>query len=159
MVQKYPSFFQETFQEIFPSVMLCSSAKQECTSNARRKFDLLSEQSLANTNQSMAPWSSIPSNLKPMYFILLADGDTIAKLFFSGDLLLERIDTTEERMVKEMLEGKRNSLYGPYLGEEIAIAENLKPRYLKDLYSQAEVIVPYYQDKKVVGAIVYLHGQ
>lgn len=176
MVAQYPAFFEVTFNEILPEALKCENTKEVCVQSVRTKFDLLSTKPQVKSDVVVEKKSSdrffaqAPSNNQPIYFIILLPDRKIAKLFFSGDVRLEEIDTREERMVAEVLEGKRKELYGPYFGEEAFITLNekgevlsdnrsFKPAYLKDLYSQMEVIIPYYQDGKVIGAIVYLHGQ
>ncbi len=172
MVAQYPAFFETTFNEIFSEALKCQNTKEVCVQSTRTKFDQLSTKQQVKTNLIVEKKSTdnffvpVPSNQQPIYFITLLPDKKIAKLFFSGDVRFEQIDTRVERMVVEVLEGKRKELYGPYFGEEVfAVVRGTertfydpKPAYLKDLYSQMEVIVPYYQDDKLVGAIVYLHG-
>lgn len=181
-VSVYPDFFSTVFNDIFPFALSCdsyqeTSDQESCVSQTRDKFDTLSA-GLEQKHQNTPYWNRYglfkPSNYQPMYFIkLLPDGD-IAKLFFSGDLKIEKVDTREERMVRDLLQEKRDSLYGLYFSEEVLGYDqvnnerhfyDLKPRYLKDLYSKFEVIVPYYQrkgvyysDRELIGAIVWLHG-
>ena len=52
-----------------------------------------------------------------------------------------------------MLLGKRSKLYGVQ-----ANVDGLRMTYLNDLYSEAEVIVPYVKNGGILGAVVYLHG-
>ncbi len=102
-----------------------------------------------------------------MYFIKLLPNGTIAKLFFSGDLILEQVNTREEMKVITLLQGKRDTLYGPYYDQEIiGVGKTVnhaffdpKPAYLKDLYAQFEAIIPYHSNSEIIGGIVYLHGE
>jgi hypothetical protein len=164
MVSSYPSFFESIFDDIFPSALNCSDSQLVCVQETRSKLDALSEETARSHQNNENTQYYIPSNQSQIYFItLLLDGQ-IAKLFFSGDLVIEQVDTREEKMVVDLLTGERKDLYGPYLDQEAFDEKKRrfydpKPAYLKDLYSQMEIIVPYYSDSEIIGAIVYLHGE
>ena len=170
-MEYYPSFFESIFNDIFPNALNCSSESSDCISQTREKIDSLSASVVdKNVLPDMDDYHLFgrrsqdfkPSNQQPMYFIMLLSNDDLAKLFFSGGLIIEPIDTKKEELVKEFLEGKRSGLYGLQLREEISLfgrGQILKTHYLEDLYSQAEVIVPYKVDNKIMGAVVYLHGE
>jgi hypothetical protein len=177
LVKNYPNFFQTIYNDIFPSALSCQQTREECSKMTREKFDQLSASVKASESAALEiemvekrqrlQLSPSPSNEQPVYFITLLPDGKIAKLFFSGELKLEEVDTREERMVVEVLEGTRKELYGPYFNSEVfeMTESNVrpmydpKPAYLKDFYGQMEVIVPYYQDGKIIGAIVHLHGE
>lgn len=156
LISNHPDFFDATFNQIFESTLECDLTPSECKENTRHTFAnyLNSSNQLDLINQ-------------PIYFIKLLPDRKIAKLFFSGDLIIEAVNTRNERRVGDLLKGERSELYGPYFGSEVfKIGQkgerqfyDPKPRYLKDLYSQMEVIVPYENDNQISGAIVYLHGQ
>ena len=172
MMEYYPSFFESIFNDIFPHALNCNDELNKCILSTREKMDSLST-SVVDRRLPLdkgLDWFSLkPSNQQPMYFITLLPNENIAKLFFSGGLVIEKIDTREERMVADFLENKRKTLYGPYFNEEAFETSwrnpqnrpfyDLKPSYLKDLYSQMEVIVPYRVNGETKGAVVYLHGQ
>lgn len=161
MVGNNPGFFESVFGDIFPSTINCQENKIECTKQARQKLDAIS------VSTKNYPVDDEPSNKHPMYFIKLLPDGKLAKLFFSGDLEIEEVNTREEKMVIDLLKGKRNELHGPYYDQELTgdgrTASHAffdpKPTYLKDLYAQMEVIVPYYSDSQIIGATVYLHGE
>lgn len=172
MIAFYPSFFESVFSDVFPHALQCSDDRKSCKKQIRDKFDNLSasvtkENMKTNHLYDNFYFESKPFNQQPVYFIKLVSDNALAKLFFSGDVIIEDINTREEKMVIALLKGKRNSLYGPYFNQEAFISTygqqhpfyDLKPAYLKDLYAQMEVIVPYYQDGELIGAIVYLHGE
>lgn len=161
MIEREPTFFTTIFNDIFPFALECSVSKSECISQTRQKLDFISVSPLDYATDYD------PSNKHPMYFIKLLPDGKIAKLFFSGDLEIEEINTREERMVVALLEGKRDALYGPYYDQELTgdgktpnhALFDLKPAYLKDLYSQMEIVIPYHSNSEIVGGIVYLHGE
>lgn len=161
MIKNNPVFFEKIYLDIFPIALNCSDSGDNCRDKTRYLLDQIS------VSSKNYPVNGEPSNKHPMYFIKLLPDGKIAKLFFSGELEIKEVDTREERMVVALIQGKRDSLFGPYYDQEITgdgrspghAFFDPKPAYLKDLYSQMEVIVPYYFDSEIVGAIVYLHGQ
>lgn len=168
-MEYYPFFFEEIFSKIFSYTLSCSGEPQ-CISDTRNQLDTLSSSIIeknvpvdTKNDRFLGNSSNFkPSNQQPMYFIYLLPDGKIAKLFFSGALIFEPVDTKGEILIKEVLEGKRNGLYGLQLREEISLfgrEQIFKTRYLKDLYSQAEVIVPYKVNDEIIGAVVYLHGE
>lgn len=160
LVEKNPVFFDNVFTDIFPQALNCKSIPEvNCAQTLRSAFDKrLSEINHgSDANAYFVPdyFGNGSLNLTsklPMYFIKLEDGK-IAKLFFSGDLKLEPVDTAGERKVQEILFGKRKELYG--IQANIA---GLEMTYLKDFLSEAEVIIPYEKNGEIIGAIVFLHG-
>lgn len=105
---------------------------------------------------------------KPVYFIRLKDGK-LQKLFQSGEIKYEDIDTLGERRVAEMLEGKINPISFPQytccgpddIWTEIFPLNLLLPdrRYLKDFPSELETILLIRdQEGNIKGAMVDLHG-
>jgi len=161
MVEDDPTFFNTVFSDIFPAAIQCSENQTTCASQTRKKFDLLSSEANNSTNKFSQQESL---NQQPIYFITLLPDGQIGKLFFSGEVMVEPVNTREEKLVVELLTGKRDHLYGPYFNSEVFDFQNRsffdpKPAYLKDLYSQMEVIVPYYSDSEIIGGIVYLHGE
>ncbi|HLL61222.1 MAG TPA: hypothetical protein VK338_05875 [Candidatus Nitrosocosmicus sp.] len=92
-------------------------------------------------------------NFSSTYFIRLSDDNMIEKLFLSGEYKKEKVDTWNERKVARFLKSNKDQLMGIYIDESYS-----NMRYLKDLYSEAEVIVPVKVNGKTVGAVVRLHG-
>lgn len=160
LIEKNPVFFADVFTVIFPETIACTSkGGTDCVLKSRSLFD---QRLSPNQNSWDVSGYFIPSyfgngslNLTsslPMYFITVED-DKISKLFFSGDLKIETIDTEGERQVQDLLLGKRSDLYGIQ-----ANISGFEMTYLHDLLSEAEVIVPYMLGNQIVGGIVFLHG-
>lgn len=165
MMAEHPGFFKKTFTEILPAAVQCQADAVSCTSFTRAQFDLLSQPSSTPDNKDH--FTGV--NRTPMYFIALQPDGTIAKLFFSGDLKREVVDSRGERMVKALLEGKREHLYGSYglhfwchhpyyKPQDYAQVSCSKPGFLKDLYSEYETIVTYTENGQIKGAVVFLFG-
>lgn len=105
---------------------------------------------------------------RPVYFIRLKE-NKIQKLFQSGEIKYENIDTQGERKVAEMLEGKKDPNAFPQysccspndIWVEIFPFNFLLPerRYLKDFPSELETILLIKdKDEVIKGALVDLHG-
>lgn len=154
LMRENPQFFDEIFTEILPEAIECDG-NAECVVDIRSRLDLLTEATASESSTIDVPRYfsdvSLDSN-QPMYFITL-DQNQIVKLFFSGGIITKPIETRKEALVRDVLLGKRNKLHGLQ-----ANVDGLRMTYLNDLYSEAEVIVPYVKDDEIVGAVVYLHG-
>lgn len=154
LMRENPQFFDEIFTEILPEAIECHG-NAECVAGIRSRLDLLTETTASESSTIDVPgyFSDVSlANNQPMYFITL-DQDRIVKLFFSGGIVTTPIETRKEALVRDVLLGKRNNLHGLQ-----ANVDGLRMTYLNDLYSEAEVIVPYVIDGEIVGAVVYLHG-
>lgn len=105
---------------------------------------------------------------RPVYFIRLKE-DKIQKLFQSGNIKTEAIDTDGERVVRDMLLGKLNPVEFPQYtccgGDDLEWSEIPffrifvpERRYLKDFYSELETIF-LIRDREgdIIGAMVDLH--
>lgn len=150
LMVREPAFFEIVFTQIFPQALNCEPFNSlECQAVIQNEFT-----TMLNSDESQGYESNGELQLNaqlPIYFIQL-DGDQIAKLFFSGNAELEPINTRGEQEVEDFLLGKRKSLYGPQMGARFPNA------YLEDLYSESEVVVPYWLNNQIVGAVVFLHG-
>ena len=93
MISNNPGFFTTIFNDIFPSALQCSRDTDTCVAQTRQRLDVISisPAGYAVHNQ--------PSNMHPMYFITVQPDGKIAKLFFSGDIRIEEVNTREERFV------------------------------------------------------------
>lgn len=154
LMRENPQFFDEIFTKILPEAVECNG-NVECVVGIRSRLDLLTETTASESSTIDVPgyFSDVSlANNQPMYFITL-DQDRIVKLFFSGGIVTTPIETRKEALVRDVLLGTRDKLYGLQ-----ANVDGLRMTYLNDLYSEAEVIVPYLMDDEIVGAVVYLHG-
>lgn len=154
LMRENPQFFDEIFTEILPEAVECNG-NAECVADIRSRLDLLTETTALESSTIDVPgyFSDVSlANNQPMYFITL-DQDQIVKLFFSGGVITSPVETRKEALVRNVLLGKRDKLYGLQ-----ANVDGLRMTYLNDLYSEAEVIVPYIKDGEIAGAVVYLHG-
>ncbi len=154
LMRENPQFFDEVFTEIMPAALECG-ANTDCVASIRSRLDLLTETTASQSSTIDVPgyFSNVSlANNQPMYFITL-DQSQIVKLFFSGGIVTTPIETRKEALVRDVLLGKRDKLHGLQ-----ANVDGLRMTYLNDLYSEAEVIVPYLKDGEIVGAVVYLHG-
>lgn len=157
LVTNNPVFFEKTFTEIFPQAIACkkSGEKNECVTKMRREMERLLPTPIVDQLVEKYKIPDQPHTMwvdQPMYFITLKDGQII-KLFFSGGVKLENINTIGELKVMALLNGWTDKLYDIVLNDR-----TIPMTYLDDLYSEAEVIAPYKINGKTVGAIVYLHG-
>ncbi len=157
LMQGNPAFFDTVFEEILTASDDCTLSETECTQQARSQFDALtlSTATLSSTVQKPNYFSSISLRSdEPFYFIALNKEQTqITKLFFSGERKDSPLITRKEKRVAQLLLGKKERLMGLQ-----ANVEGLRMTYLNDLYSEAEIIVPYKKDGTILGAVVYLHG-
>jgi len=154
LMRENPQFFDEIFTEILPEAVECNG-NTECEADIRSRLDLLTKATAQKSSTVDVPgyFSNVSlANNQPMYFIAL-DQNQIIKLFFSGGVITRSIKTRKEALVRDVLLGKRDRLHGLQ-----ANVDGLRMTYLNDLYSEAEVIVPYVKDDEIVGAVVYLHG-
>jgi len=154
LMRENPQFFDEIFTEILPEAVECNG-NAECVADIRSRLDLQTETTASESSTIDVPgyFSDVSlANNQPMYFITL-DQNQIVKLFFSGGVITTPIETRKEALVRDVLLGKRDKLYGLQ-----ANVDGWRMTYLNDLYSEAEVIVPYIKDGEIVGAVVYLHG-
>jgi len=105
---------------------------------------------------------------EPVYFIRLKNGK-IEKLFQSGNITHETVDTPGEKKVVAMLEGKTNTLSFPEytccggddIWPDIPFLRAILPerRYLKDFKSEHESILLIRNlEGEIIGAEVLLHG-
>ncbi|MFZ1721936.1 MAG: hypothetical protein WAU07_05530 [Microgenomates group bacterium] len=168
LYDKYPNDFSTIFTSIIPLAVMCENSGESCESSIKQKFLALFDTSSEDNAYQVSGGESVLN--KPMYFIQLQQNREIVKVFFSGNVKVEQIDTRSEMKVRELLQGERETLYGPYFNSEAFLTLNeaggtesnkriFKPTYLNDLYSQAEVIVPFKHDGKLIGATVWLHGE
>jgi hypothetical protein len=104
------------------------------------------------------------TNFSSTYFVRLDphDPDQLQKLFLSGNLVNEPINTPGERQVEQLLTGQRRSLPSYRLLDPVGNPLHhryFNDRYLKDFYSELEIIVPYQCDHNhTTGAIVRLYA-
>lgn len=153
LMQSNPEFFSEIFDQIMPRAQECG-VDPICVKKIRDELDLLTAE-IGTTSAMTKPdyFSDVSlANDQPMYFISLGN-NKLNKLFFSGEAVVDQIETRQEKMVQDLLTGKRERLIGFQ-----ANVDGLRMTYLNDLYSEAEVIVPFKQNDRIIGAVVYLHG-
>jgi hypothetical protein len=107
---------------------------------------------------------------RPVYFIRLKNGQ-IEKLFQSGNIKYELIDTDGEKLVQKMLLGKVPPIQYPQYtccgGDDLSWSEAIpffrlfvpERHYLKDFYSELETILLIKDNRdNILGAMVDLHG-
>lgn len=96
------------------------------------------------------------------YFLRLASDGMFEKLFLSGDLNRSVPKTRQERNVRALLLGRRDEICDEGWkvdGNELNTGfSGSHMRYLYDMYSEAEIIIPIRSDGKVIGAIVRAWG-
>lgn len=142
----------ETYIPLFTSIF----DKAE-TTNVRSDID-----------QQYGSLLSSQGNREPSYFVRLK-GDTLQKLFQSGNLKNEVINTRGELQVVQMLKGQRQPIEFPQYtccgGDDffpdLPFLRHLLPerRYLKDFPSELEIILLVKDENgKILGAKVLLHG-
>ncbi len=156
LVENNPTFFQSIFTEIIPLAIKCQEKeKNECPGKIRpsiEKFFILED-----IHSSQEYWEETDGTLKlrgdlPLYFVVLSEGKLI-KLFLSGEVLIETIDTPGEKKILDVLQNKNKKLWGMQANTEL-----FRMTYLKDLYSEAEVVFPYKQNDNTIGVLIFLHG-
>lgn len=153
------------FTDIFPQAEKCNKKPEECVAETRQLID-------TQLGVTLAADPKYQEGRLPIFFVKLKDKNTLEKMYQSGDLLTEKVDTRGERMVVEMLQGKRdpfaypqhtlpaenaNIPYAPY----VHILESLLPlrRYLRDFPTQIEQIYLMRNEKnEIMGGLVYLYG-
>lgn len=155
LMRENPQFFDAIFMEILPEGRGCTNTVEECMLIVRAQLHALTSSTATASSGIAVPGYFGDVTLdddQPMYFIAL-DQDMIVKLFFSGDVVSTSVVTHKETLARDLLLGKREKLYGLQ-----ANIKGLRMTYLNDLYSEAEVIVPYVRNGEIIGAVVYLHG-
>lgn len=158
------------FTDVFPKAKEC---KEKITNhnphimaeNCELKIRKMIDDNLAST----LGYGTGEIGRLPIFFIRLKDENTIEKLYQRGGYREEKVDTKGEKMVVEMLEGKRNPFAYPQYnccgGDDIVpdipiFNLFLPPRvYLKDFPTEIEQIYLIRDDQnKIVGGLVYLYG-
>jgi hypothetical protein len=96
------------------------------------------------------------------YFIRLKDENTIEKLFLSGKYTTAQSPQAKEKKVLALLKDKRGAICdegwkidGNELEEGFS---GSRMRYLYDMFSEAEILIPVRHDGRVIGAIVKAWG-
>lgn len=136
-----PIGYKELFTEVFDHALECPKiASSKCREEIQR--------------QIMSTLQTTDLNF-PEYFVRLTSEGTLQKLFLSGEVLEISANTQgEKRVVSLLLDKEHNLLWN---GWRVSESEsNIK--FLNDLYSEAEVIIPVKVHGKIKGAIVYLYG-
>lgn len=157
------------YTDVFPRAKECNEngtnkirqTDQNCEPVARQLID----DNLASTLSYENGWVG----RLPIFFIRLKNKDTIEKLYQDGNYYEENVDTQGEKMVVQMLQGKRdpfaypqyNCCGGDDITPEIPIFSLFLPSriYLKDFYTEIEHIYLIRNEKdEIVGGLVYLYG-
>jgi hypothetical protein len=132
--------------EIFTSVF---NKARECNGDVYCQEGISTEihRLLANSKEE---WPSYTAT----YFIRLNNNKNIEKLFLHGEWVEETVSTGGEKKVAQFLESPKSG----YLRGIRIDATYSNMVYLRDFYSEAEIIVPVYEGTKVIGAVVKLYG-
>ncbi len=146
-IQQHPEDMKQLFKNVFNIINKCELNSELINLIDCRK---IKEQWISK----VFPNDGYFSNYSSTYFITLGRENTINKLFLDGKYKETKARSYKEQMVIELLKGKRKNLLG------LRINEMLSLTYLNDLYSEAEIIVPVYDNHSFVplGAIVRLYG-
>ncbi len=151
------------YTDVFPRAEKCTLNHQDCEQELRNMID-------ANLNDTLSfEYGGTRVGRLPIFFIRLKDPNTIEKLYQSGEFKEEIIDTKEEKMVVEMLQGTRDPFAYPQYnccGGDDIISEIpffkrfLPPRvYLKDFPTEIEQIYLLREEENnILGGLVYLYG-
>lgn len=96
------------------------------------------------------------------YFIRLNDENTIEKLFLSGKYTSVRNPQAKEKKVIALLKNERGAICdegwkidGNELEEGFS---GSRMRYLYDMFSEAEILIPVLHDDRVIGVVVKAWG-
>lgn len=165
----------EIFANVFNDREQCAknNSSKTCTKKARQTIDskynrVLSVSSVINCpkyekqfGESCKFWSQ---KRLPIYFIRLESPLIIEKLYQSGHLKHETVDTLGELKVVLMLKGLENPfpypLYTCCGGDDLpAYIPLLERSYLNDFPSEAELIFPIKNTQgRIIGGLVWLYG-
>lgn len=129
------------FTQIFDNAEICASQPTvDCTSRIQEQI----KAALRTDNLYF-----------PEYFIRLTNEGIMQKLFLSGELVETKPTTVGEVRVRDFIEGKDNNLFWNTWRSNSSDSTMI---FLKDLYSEAEIIIPFKQGLKIKGVVVYLFG-
>lgn len=149
------------YTNAFPRAEECKIQAIDCELELRQLIDDNLSSTLGYANEIVGR--------RPIFFIKLKDDTTIEKIYQGGGYREELADTLEEKMVVEMLQGKRDPFAYPQYnccgGNDIVpdipiLNLFLPPRiYLKDFPSEVEhIYLVRDENSKIIGALVYLYG-
>lgn len=142
--------FVRSHQEQLAYIFLETFSKAEQCNNGLPECKLL----LADDIQSVIQTSELPSGTST-YFITVDSKGTIRKLFLSGDYTVTTASTVGERKVYNYLLGRRLFLNAfPYKID----STNTNMLFLRDLQAESEVVLRVKKDRKIIGAMVIVHG-
>lgn len=135
--------YYDIFANIFDEAKLCNNEK--CRSDISLK--------LHNNLVDMKPTMFYEG----MYFIRANKSGKIDKLFLSGEYKEKEIETKLESKVFKFISNNNQDLYLKGIRVDGGYS-NMK--YLKDFYSEAEIVIPVrtYDDMRIIGAIVKGYG-
>lgn len=133
--------YKQLFSETFDKARTCTIEKSEgCKEEVQRDLMAILKRSDLNT---------------PEYYIRLTPDGRIQKLFMSSEVE-ETVPKTEgEYKVQAFLRGKTNNILWNTWRTN---SDDSTTLFLEDLYSEAEVVIPFKVNNSIVGAIVYLYG-
>lgn len=151
------------YKDVFPKAEDCN--KRVVTENCEQEIRTMIDENLATT----LGYERDEIGRLPIFFIRSKDQNTIEKLYQGGGYHEEKVDTKGEKMVVEMIQGKRNPFAYPQYNccggddivPEIPIFNLFLPirSYLKDFPSEIEQIYLMRNEKnEIVGGLVYLYG-
>lgn len=154
------------YTDVFPKTKECNeknvlSSSMKCELDARKMIDNNLSVVLGNEGGQIGR--------RPIFFIRLKDKQTIEKLYQGGGYRQEPVDTKGEKMVVQMLLGKRDPFAYPQYNccggddfvPDIPFFNLFLPTrsYLKDFYSETEQIyLMRNKEDEIIGALVYLYG-
>ena len=132
---------KKAFTETFDQAVKCQN--RECERQLLREV----HRSLHGTNNVRFFGTS--------YFIRLNGDGNIEKWFWSGDIKTTIPETKGERKVAQVLQGDSRAICTQSWKLDAGLTYMT---YLKDEYAEAETIIPFYDNGKVVGALVSRFG-
>ncbi len=147
---KYSSQYTHIFTTTFPKI-------RECTLRYDYKYCKNMLQNEINTLNIPKRYTYYFIQKCPSYsgsHARVQEESAICKLFKSGDFTRTVVSSPGEQRVYQILEGKQKYKPNNFRMNEIFTTS----RYLFDLYSEAEIIVPVTADGEIIGAIVELYA-
>jgi hypothetical protein len=134
--------FHTLFENVFDQAKQCNGSSSCEKEISEKVFSLLLD------------FDKIGRQKESTYFIKLQNDDTFEVLFLSGKYEVDSIDTAKKRQVQKLLNGNIQDLNANKLhlgdGDE-------DMRYLNQLKSKFETIIPVKKDGKTIGAVVRLY--
>lgn len=141
---QYAPGYDQVFSDVFPVLSQCLSEEIPYTDCKARIQNILYA-------------IDIPDRTDIYFITKCSTSDSvenICKIFRSGDYKITPVRIVGEKRVFQILQGKQRSVTNNFRMNEIYSTS----RYLYDLPSEAEIIVPVTGKSRVIGAVVEVYG-